>query len=134
MFKQLVQGLLAGLAVKLLDHYRRLSIQLLKIEAAKCYLHGVRMARLSAIGLMRMGLFIALICVGALLVHAGLFILLPWTVEAKAVLGLFLGLAYGVIGGVALRAAMDERTWMEKSGAAEMLEEATGQSHQDPLV
>ena len=134
MFKQLVQGLLAGIAVKLLDNYRRLSIQLLKIEAAKCYLHGVQMARLSAIGLMWMGLIIALICVGVLLVHAGLFILLPWTAEAKAVLGITLGVAYGVIGGVALRAAMDERTWMEKSGAAEMLEEATGQSHKDPLV
>jgi hypothetical protein len=128
MFKQLVHGLLAGIAVKLLDNYRRLSIQLLKIEAAKCYVHGVQMARLSAIGLMWMGLFIALICVGVLLVHAGLFILLPWTAEAKAVLGITLGVAYGVIGGAALRAAMAERTWMEKSGAVEMLEEATGQS------
>lgn len=44
---------------------------------------------------------------------------------------MFLGLAYVVVGGVVLRAAMDERTWMEKSGAAEMLEEATGQSKKD---
>jgi len=91
-------------------------------------LHGVQMARLSALGLMRMGLMIGLACVGVLLFHAGLFILLPWTVEAKAVLGMFLGLAYAVIGGVVLRATMDERTWMEKSGAAEMLADATGQS------
>ena len=69
--------------------------------------------------------------VGVLLLHAGLFILLPWTVEAKAVLGMFLGLAYVVIGGVALHVAMDEKTWMEKSGAAEMLEEAIGRSNKD---
>ena len=131
MFKYLIKGLLAGIAIKLLDNCRRLSIQLLKIEAAKCYLHGVQMARLSAIGLMRMGLVIGLIGVGVLLFHAGLFILLPWTVEAKAVLGMFLGLAYVAIGCVALRAAMDEKTWMEKSGVAEMLEEATGQSKKD---
>ena len=131
MFKYLIKGLLAGIAIKLLDNCRHLSIQLLKIEAAKCYLHGVQMARLSAIGLMRMGLVIGLIGVGVLLFHAGLFILLPWTVEAKAVLGMFLGLAYVVIGCVALHAAMDEKTWMEKSGAAEMLEEATGQSKKD---
>jgi len=131
MFKYLIKGLLAGMAIKLLDNCRRLSIQLLKIEAAKCYVHGVQMARLSAIGLMQMGLVIALICFGVLLFHAGLFILLPWTVEAKAVLGMFLGLAYVVTGGVALRAAMDERTWMEKSGAAEMLKGATGQSKKD---
>jgi hypothetical protein len=131
MLKYLLNGILSGIAVKLLDNYRRLSIQLLKIEAAKSYLHGVQMARLSAIGLMRMGLEIGLICVGVLLFHAGLFILLPWTIGAKAVLGMCLGVAYVVIGGVALHAAMDERTWMKKSGAAEMLEEATGQSQKD---
>jgi hypothetical protein len=131
MLKNLIKGILAGIAVKFLDNYRHLSIQLLRIEAAKACLHGVRMARLSAIGLMLMGLTIGLICVGVVLFHVGLFILLPWTVEAKALLGMFLGVAYVVIGGFALRAAMDEKTWMEKSGAAEMLEEAIGQSRKD---
>ena len=128
MFKHLFKGLLAGIAVKLLDNYRWLSVHLLKIEAAKAYLHGVQMVRSAALGLMMMGLVIGLICVGVLLFHAGLFILLPWSMEAKAVLGMFLGLAYAVIGCVALRVAMDEKTWMEKSGAAEMVAEATGQS------
>jgi len=131
MFKYLVRGLLAGIAIKLLDNWRHLSIQLLKIEATKCYLNGVQIARLSAIGLMRMGLVIGLIGVGMLLLHAGLFILLPWTVVTKAILGMFLGLVYVVIGFVALHATMDEKTWMEKSGIAEMLEEATSQSKED---
>ena len=131
MFKHLIKGFLAVIAIKLLDNCRRLSIELLKIEAAKCYLHGLRMARLSAIGLMLMGLVIGLICVGALLFHAGLFVLLPWTVETKAVVGMFLGLAYVAIGCVVLHAAMNEKTWMEKSGAADMLEEAIGQSKKD---
>ena len=34
MFKYLIKGILAGVAVKLLDNYRHLSVQLLKIEAA----------------------------------------------------------------------------------------------------
>ena len=131
MIKSLLKGILSAIAIKVLGNYRHLSVQLLRIEAAKSYLHGVRMARLSAIGLMRMGLVIGLICVGVLLFHAGLFILLPWTVEAKAVLGMFLGLAYVVGGGIALHAAMDERTWIEKSGAARMLEEATKQPGND---
>jgi len=131
MFKHLPQGLLAGLAIKLLGNCRHLSIQVLKIEAAQCYLHGVRTARSSAIGLMRMGLVIGLIVVGALVFHVGLFLLLPWTVEVKAVLGVFLGLAYVASGCVALHVAMDEKTWMEKSGAAEMLEEAIGPSNKD---
>lgn len=128
MLKSLLRGVLSGIAVKLLDNYRRLSIQLLRIEAAKSYLHGVKMARQSAIGVMLLGLIIALITVGALIFHAGLFILLPWTVESKAILGLCLGLVYMVGGGVALCAVMNEKIWMKKSGAARMVEEATGQS------
>jgi hypothetical protein len=114
-----------------LDNYRRLSIQLLKIEATKCYLHGVRMARLSAIGLMWMGLVIGLVCVGLLLLHAGLFILLPWTMATKALLGMALGAGYVAIGGGVLHAAMDEKTWLDKSGATEMLQDATGQPRRD---
>lgn len=128
MLKYLINELLSVFAVKVLGAYRHLSLQLLKIEAIKSYLHGVRLVRLSALGLMWLGLIIALICVGVLLVHAGLFILLPGTVRTKAVLGMFLGLAYVGIGGAALRAAMDERKWLDKSGAAKMLQKATGQS------
>jgi uncharacterized membrane protein HdeD (DUF308 family) len=84
------------------------------------------MARRSAIGLMQMGLFAALIGLGALLLHAGLFILLPWSVATKAIFGMALGLVYVVIGVVALCAALNEKTWMEKSGASEMLKNATG--------
>ncbi len=128
MFKSLLKGMISGIVIKLLDNYRQLSIQLLKIEVAKSYLRGVQMVRASAIGLMCMGLVTALICVGAVLFHIGLFYLLPWTPEAKAILGMVLGLVYMVGGGVALRAAMDERSWMEKSGASKMLKDATGQS------
>jgi hypothetical protein len=131
MFKYLIKGLLAGIVVRLLEHYRRLSVELLKIEAAKCYLHGVQMARRSAIGLVWVGLLTGLICVGGLLLHAGLFILLPWPLETKAVVALCLGVGYMATGGVALHAAMDEEMWMKKSGAVELLKEATGQAGKD---
>lgn len=131
MFKSLLNGILSAVAVKLLDNYRHLSIQLLKIETAKAYLHGVQMARTSAIGLMWMGLVIALIGAGAVLLHVGLFIILPWTLEAKALLGMVLGLIYMVGGGLALRAAMDEKTWIIKSGADELLKDATSRSRPD---
>jgi hypothetical protein len=131
MFNYLIKGLLAATAIKLLDNYRHLSVQLLKIEAAKCYLRGAQIARLAAIGLMRMGLVIVLIGIGVLLLHAGLFILLPLTVESKAVLCLFLGLVYVAIGCFSLQMAMDEKTWMEKSGAAEILKKATSQDQEE---
>jgi hypothetical protein len=131
MFKRLINGIVASIAIKLLDNYRHLSVQLFKIEVAKSYLHGVRMARSSAIGLVGLGFVIGLVCVGVLLFHVGLFVLLPWTVEAKAALGMFLGVAYVILGGLVLRAAMDEGTWMKKSGAAEMLEAALGRPGKD---
>jgi hypothetical protein len=124
MFKDLLKGILSAIAIKMLDNYRHLTIQLLKIEAAKSYLHGVKMARLSAIGLMGMGLMMSLICLGVVLVHVGLFVLLPWSVEAKAILGIILGLVYVAVGVFVLHAAMDERAWMKKSGAAEMMSDA----------
>jgi len=131
MLKKLIKALQAGFAIRLVDDYRRLSLQLIRIEAAKLYLHGVQMARLSALGLMWMGLVIGLICVGVLIFHTGLFILLPWSVAAKAVLGMVLGLAYVIGGSLALHTAMDEKTWMEKSGADKLLEEAIGYSKKD---
>lgn len=132
MFKNLIKGLLAVLAIRALDKYRQLSVQLLKIEAARGYVHGVRLARLSAIGLMRMGLMIGLICIGVLLLHAGLLILLPWSLKAKALLSVVLGLVYAGIGCVALQAALKEKTWMEKSGAADVLQQATGEPELGP--
>ncbi len=131
MFKYRLNGILSAIAIRLLDNYRHLSLQLLRIEVAKSYLQGLQMARLSAIGLMRMGLLISLISVGMLLLHAGLFVLLPWTLEIKAVSGMILGSVYMVAGGVALRWSMNEKTWMEKSGAMEMLEEVTTRSRKD---
>ena len=126
MIKNLLKGILSAIAIKLLDHYRHLSIQLLKIEAARSYLHAVRLARLSARGMVGMGLVINLIFLGVLLFHAGLFILLPWSLEDKAVFGMILGLAYMMIGVITIRVAMNEAKWIQKSGAAEMLDDAIG--------
>ena len=125
MVNYLLKDILAAVAVKVLDNYRHLSVQLLRIETAKSYLCGIRTARLSAMGIMLLQLVIALICLGALLFHIGLFFLLPWSMKAKAVLGMVLGLAYVATGIIVLRKALDEKTWIEKSGAAKMLAEVS---------
>ena len=130
MIKCLFKGILSSIAVRLLADYRNLSVRLLKIEAAKSYLNGVRLARLSAIGLIQAGLMIGLVLLGAFLFHVGLFILLPWTLKAKALLGVCLGLIYVVCGVVMLRAITDEKIWMEKSGATQMLADVTGGKNQ----
>ncbi len=124
MFKHLIKGLLSALTVSLLDNYRHLSVRLLRIESTKSYVRGVQMIRLSALGLLRMWLVVALICLGVILVHVCLFVLLPLSVKAKAFIGLFLGLGYILLGCLAIRAAMDEGAWMDKSGASDMVKKA----------
>ncbi len=128
MCRSLIKGLLAEIAIKLLDNCRHLSRRLLRIEAVKGYLHAVRLARLSTLGLLGLGLVVGLIGVGVLLLHAGLFVLLPWSVPAKAIFAMLLGLVYAVVGVVVLCLAMSEKTWLDKSGAAELLSKATGPS------
>jgi hypothetical protein len=125
MLKYLLKGIVSAIAVKLLVNYRHLSVHLLNVEATKSYIHGVRLARQSLIGIVLMGLVVGIILMGAMLFHAGLFFLLPGSVKVKAAICMLLGLAYAVAGVLALRAAADERTWMEKSGATKMLEDAT---------
>lgn len=124
MSKHLIKGVLSAVVAELLDNYRRLSVQRLRIEVAKSYVHGVSMVRTSTIGLLLAGFAVGLICVGVILFHAALFVLLPWSAGVKAVIGLVLGFIYAAIGAAALFAAMDEGVWMRKSGAARMVDDA----------
>ncbi len=123
MINFLFKGYLATMMVKLLNNYRHLSTQFFQIEATKTYLQGVRMARLLTLHLMWMGFLIGLICFGVLLIHFGLFILLPCSLETKALLGLMLGFSYTLAGIVALVVCMDEKRWMKQSGATNMIAE-----------
>jgi uncharacterized membrane protein len=125
MLKSLLQCGLSAVLATLAD-YRRLSIQVVKLEAATCYLRGVRVARESTIGLVRLGLVLGLMGTGLLLVHAGLFIVLPWSLPAKALLAVALGLVYIIVGAIALRVALAEKTWLEKSGALAVLKDVAG--------
>lgn len=124
MSKHLIKGVLSAVAAELLSNYRRLSVQMLRIEVAKSYVHGVQMVRTSTMGLLLAGFAVGLICVGVILFHAALFVLLPWSAGVKAVIGLILGFIYAVLGGATIYAAMSEGAWMRKSGAARMVDEA----------
>jgi hypothetical protein len=125
MLKALLQGGLSVVSATLAD-YRRLSIQVVKLEAAACYLRGVRVARASTIGLVLLGLVLGLMGTGLLLVHAGLFIVLPWSLPEKALLAVALGLVYVIAGAIALRVALAEKTWLQKSGALTVLDDVAG--------
>jgi hypothetical protein len=124
MIKYLLTGTATAVAIKLLRRYRQMALQLLQMEGVKCYLHGVRVVRLTVLHVMRMVLLLTLLGLGAVLFHAGLFCLLPWSWEVKAVLAMVLGAGYICAGVLALYVAMSEKCWMEKTGALQMLEKA----------
>jgi hypothetical protein len=124
MIKYLLTGTAAAVALKLLRRYRHLALQLIQMEGVKCYLHGVRLVRLTVLHVMRMELLLTLLGLGAVLFHAGLFCLLPWTMEVKAMLAMVLGAGYIIAGSIALHATMSEKCWLEKTGATQMLKNA----------
>jgi len=123
MFKHLLKGALAMLAYRLLHNYRQSARQLLEIEAAKFYVRSVRMVRKAALAAMRLWLVITLMGIGLLLIHISLFILLPWSIETKAVVGLLLGVGYLLLGVLAIRITMSQRKWVAKSGIGDILKD-----------
>lgn len=120
----LLKGMVSGLAGLVLTDYRKRSVELIRIEAARAAVHGLQAVRQSVGGLIVVALLTALILAGVLLLHAGLFLLLPWCLSAKAALALGLGLAYVLAGGLALRAVLNEQTWMQRSGVDRLIARA----------
>jgi len=103
-----VLGIISALIGRWIDGV----LGMLKTEAAAVYVAGVRKTRRAFIALLGSFLLLLVAMSGFLLIHAALFMWLPWSLPVKAMLLLVLGLAY--LGGglaVVLRLCSD-RTWM----------------------
>jgi|WetSurMetagenome_2_1015567.scaffolds.fasta_scaffold19553_3 hypothetical protein len=103
-----ILGILSGL----FGHWIDRVLNNLQTEAAAVYVAGVRKTRQAFLALLGMALSLLLALSGFVLVHVALFTWLPWSLPAKALVLLFLGLVY--LGGglaVILRLSSD-RTWM----------------------
>jgi len=85
---------------------------ILQIEAAAVYVAGVRKARQAFIALLGLALFLLLTLSGFVLIHVALFAWLPWSLPAKALVLLILGVVY-LGGGLAVVLGLSsDRTWM----------------------
>lgn len=123
-FSNLHKAFLAGMAMERIDTCRRSSVRLAKIELAKIYLEGVGMVRNSAGTLFRLSLTVGMLVMGLLLLHVALFMLLPWSLQTKAFLILGLGGFYTLTAAIVIGMVSREKTWIRKSGAQRLLEEA----------
>jgi uncharacterized integral membrane protein len=84
----------------------------LRIEAATGYVAGVRKARQAFIALLASLLLLLLMMSGFLLIHVALFLWVPWSLPAKAVVLLVLGAIYLGGGLIAVWRLSSDRAWI----------------------
>ena len=85
---------------------------ILQIEAAAVYVAGVRKARIAFIALLGLALSLLLALSGFVFIHVALFAWLPWSLPAKALVLLILGMVYLGGGLVVVLGLSSDRTWM----------------------
>lgn len=124
--KHLLSVFMPRVALWLLKSYRRMALDRLRIEAAVWYVRGVRTARQLFIGGLALSFVVALAGAGFVLMHLGLYALLP--APANAISLLALGAFYLMVAILILRWACTEKTWMKYSKAAHYVERAVGTS------
>jgi hypothetical protein len=113
--------LLYVLDALLLKRYGELSVGLLKIQAATCYVKGVIGARRLFVSAVLLSCLLLLLAVGFVLVHVGFFIWVPWSANTKALVLLALGVVYMTVSSVLILRRCSEKTWMKLSKADSVL-------------
>lgn len=100
-----------------LRNCRDATLDLVRIRAATCYLQGVQGARRGFIAILLLGVCLMLLGCGFVLLHVGLFLLLPqwWNFGVLMGLGGFYILAVLVL----LRWLCAEKTWLRFTKAGE---------------
>ena len=124
-------GIVFSLASGLLKILKGTLICSLKIEALKIYIKAVGVARAFNI---RMLTAISALLLGAMafaMVHVGVLIMLPVSLEAKGLLVLILGIVYGFIAYSVLKDMCSEKAWLDMSGASEMLNDVLKKEDQE---
>lgn len=88
----------------------------LEAKAAVLYVGGVQKAREAFIALLLAVLFLLLLMTGFLLMHVAIFLWLPWSIPARAIVLLVLGAVYFGCGLAVVLMITSERTWMKFTG------------------
>jgi hypothetical protein len=110
-----LKGLLSGVTVWLANQVRVLSLDLIKVKAACWYIEGVRAARRAYLQLVVTILCLMLAGAGFILIHVGLFALLPQPVNAIVLIAL--GGLYTLVGLCIIGRLGSEKTWMRMAKA-----------------
>lgn len=112
------------LLLQLLRRQQRGTLHMGRIKAATYYVKGVQAARRGVMGYLGLAMLKQLLGLGVLLLHIGLVVYLPWTVQEKGLLLLAMGGLYTVLAAIAFGILLSQRTWMKATRADEAVSRA----------
>ena len=128
MLNKLLKGLATTVAFWFINRYRQVSIDLVKLEAAACYLKVIQSGRQTMLSALLVWLCVFFFALGVLILHAGLFVgLYIWFQSMTAVAAgmLVLGGIYVIVILFAARRMFSEEAWMKFFRADKLVEELT---------
>ena len=118
-----VNGMIYSLASGLMKTLKGTVICTVKIEALKNYIRAVGIARKLGIWMLTAISALLLGIIAFAMVHVGVLIILPVSLETKGFLVLILGVFYGIIAYFILKYICSEKSWLDMSKATEMLDD-----------
>lgn len=131
MFNQIIKSLVTAAAFWLVNRYRRLSIDLVKIEAATYYLKAIKSGRQGFLSVLLIWLGVFSFALGVVMLHASLFVgLYLWfqSLTAVAIGLLVLGGVYVIVILLIARRLLSEEAWMNFFKADKLVEDLTKRS------
>jgi len=113
--------MLSSLVSGLMKTLKGAVICTVRIEALKNYIRAVGMARKFGIWMLTANSALLLGAIAFVMVHVGVLIVLPVSLEVIGYLILILGVVYGAIACFVLKDICSEKAWLDMSKASEML-------------
>ena len=128
MLSKLLKSLATSVAFWFMNRYRRISIDIVKIEAATYYIKAIQSGRQGLLAALLVWLGIFFFALGVILLHASIFVgLYLWfqSITAVAIGLLVLGSVYVIIILLVVCRFLSEKTWMKLFKADKLVEDLT---------
>ena len=111
-----------NMLLRLLKLYVKDSI---KLVAATYYVRAVREVRCAFIIGVLVTVGLLLMLAGFVLMHLAIFVFMPWSDQAKAVVLLLLGALYFIVPAMYVVKVCSEKFWMTRTRASRLVDEVT---------